>query len=344
MKKNLPILALLASELICGQLAAQSPTPSAYRRLAATSTPHAINGHVSGLNAPVAPSATAPPATAAVASPSSAPGERLLVDVLSMLEAQRTVSAKMRQRVDLFGHQLVGAGAYWQQGRGAERLLRLEMKLQVAEQITSMQQVCDGASLWIHQDLLDRNSLSRIDLRRVQAARQNQPVASPSQASAVWLALGGLPRLIENLNANFAFGAVESTKLNELSVIKVQGQWEPAKLAEILPEQKDAILAGKAADLSKLPDQLPDAVVVMIGRDDMFPYRIEYHRHVAPDAKVSTTKTKPAADRVLLVMEFYEVQINGPIDPRQFVYSPAGLPIVDQTAAYLTLLGLSETK
>src|SRR5689334_11720792 len=49
----------------------------------------------------------------------------LVRHVIANLEAQSSIAARLRHRIDLLGKPLVGTGIYLQQGRGVERLLRL---------------------------------------------------------------------------------------------------------------------------------------------------------------------------------------------------------------------------
>ncbi len=267
--------------------------------------------------------------------------------MLATLDARQSVAARVRERIDLLGHQFVGSGIYLQQtpasvqGRGSDRLLRYELKIQVADQVTNQLQVADGQSLWTRQEVLGRTTLSHIDLTRLRRALKKQEATAISPNLA-WMALGGLPKLIFGLGQWFEFGKIEEGKLERFPVWIMRGEWKRNKLADMLPDQRGQILAGEAADLSKLPAQLPERVVLMIGRDDLFPYRLEYWRHVAPPAKVIGVKKPPAVDTLIVAMELYEVQLDVPLDPRQFAYNPGDQPAVDQTPAFLQSLGLKD--
>jgi len=283
------------------------------------------------------PTAPTPPAAKANGPQAALDPAEVWHKVRSGLEQHSTIQAKIRQRVDLFGHQLLGSGSYLQQGRGAGRLLRLELKIQVAGQITSFEQVCDGNYSWVRQDLGGNPVLSRIDLRRMRRAL-GQPTATAVQPTSAWLALGGLPKLLDGLDGWFQFTLLEMAQLDRLPVYRLEGQWKPARLPELLPDQKDKIKAGAAPDLGKLGKQLPDRVVLLVGRDDLFPYRIEYWRQ--PPAK----KGQPAGEsQLLLAMDLFEVQVGAAIDPRQFVYKPGVQQFTDETAKLLKSLGVEES-
>ncbi len=269
--------------------------------------------------------------------PANCDGDALLRRVLAAVNAQVSISAKVRHRVDLLGGPLTGTGIYLQRGRGTEPMLRLELKFQTAGPASSLQQVCDGTILWIYQ-LVDGNaSLSRVDMARLRRARpKSQPAAAAVQPS---LALGGLPGLLAGIEGAFHFGTVTESRLDdELRVWTIEGLWKPARLIALLPDQKGAIEAGQPADLTRLAPNLPDRVVLHVGCDDLFPYRVEYWR-AAPVDKEAKTKDR---GKLLLVMELYEVQLGVPLDPRSFAFQPGSLQPIDRTPAFLNKLGLED--
>lgn len=313
MTSSVPRLAVLAI-LLCANVASAQSRLSGSPPLAATSGLPGSSNSAGG----------------------SQTGETLLRSAVAALDAHQAVSAKLRQQVDLFGHRLVGSGGYLQQGRGEGRLLRLELKIQVEDQVSSLQQVCDGRYLWMHQDLLGKNSLGKIDVRRVQRAWRETRGVSTGPPTGL-LALGGLPQLLTNLNDGFNFRSVTESKLDGLSVWSLQGEWEKSRLVEMLPAQKARLEAGQPADLSKLAPQVPERVTIMLGRDDLFPYRIEYARRRPLDLQQPEVLGEL---KQVVLLELFEVQLNVPADPRQFVYNPGGLEAIDQTAAYLKSLNL----
>jgi hypothetical protein len=277
--------------------------------------------------------ATADAGATSVAPPSRA--EQLLRQAIDALDRHRSVRAKVRHRVDLFEQQLVGAGTYLQ-GSRSSLALRLELKIQLSDRVTSLQQICDGRYLWIDRHLKESPNLTRVDVARVLKAHEaagtgleGTPLGSP-------LAVGGLPGLLQGLDRSFQFTSVFDWQLNGLPVYGVRGQWEPNRLNQLLPNQQEAIEAGRSADLSKLPMQLPDHVVVFLGRDDLFPYRIEYRRQAG-----SARGRRQGSSRPLLVLELFEVQFNVPIDPALFAYEPGDRSFTDQTDQYIRNLELA---
>ena len=150
--------------------------------------------------------------------------------------------------------------------------------------------------------------------------------------------LEGLPKLVANLNEAVAWTGVRQGNLDQVSVWQLEGTWKPAALAQWVPDQRDKITAGEAVNWNALPAQLPDRVVLTLGHDDLFPYRIEYFRQPPP------SKDYPAGSKstLLATLEFFEVRFGGAIPPQRFVYQPGNRPFTVGTDEYLKQLGISD--
>ncbi len=280
-----------------------------------------------------ATSAAAPaPAANAAGNP-----ESLMQQALAALAAQRSISARIRLHTDLFGNQLVGAGVYLQQGLGAERQLRLEIKIPVGERLATLQQVCDGNFLWQYHDLADKPALTRVDIRRVQQAMEGDADAKPAPDLRNGFPFGGLPQLIDSLRQSFRFTHMQAGQLDSLNVWVVGGTWRPEALAPISPELARQASDGQPLDLKKLPPQMPEEVLLYLGQDDLFPYRIEYRRRAVQQGKKAAANGGDLLP--ILIVELYEVRMNSPIDPQQFAYRPGSLEVLDTTEQMLKSLG-----
>lgn len=265
-----------------------------------------------------------------------APGN-LVAEAARELLRQPSLEAKIRHRVDLFGHELVGVGLYQQLGEGTDQLRKLELKLQAGNRAMTVQQVCAGRFLWTRQEMPDKTSLTRIDLRKVREALAVAGRAPSFNPAANWMAIGGLPKLLFELSENFTFAAPRESQIGEIPVWVVNGQWKPDRLAILLPEQRDAILAGQPAKLSKLAPHLPDGVQLTLGRDNLFPlfpYRIEYLRGRNDDRTAADTEDA----RPIVTMELYELRRRDDLDRRNFTYEPGDQEVIDQTDAFLRTL------
>jgi hypothetical protein len=262
----------------------------------------------------------------------------ILQRAIAVLESRQSISARVRQSSDIFGRHPLGSGIYLEQ-RDQQRpdvtLFRLEMRLQLDGQPSSLLQVCDGHCIWSYREIFQQQTLVRIDLdqvnRKLAEAGKWQPGGMGSLPT-----LGGLPRLLQAVSSNFHFARAEQTLLrSQVPAWRLEGLWTPAKLERLLPEQAKSIQGGKTPDLSNLPKQVPDRVVVFLGMDDLFPYRIEYRRQ--PDKKESP---EAASDKMMTEIDFYDVAFDAAIPSSRFLYSPGSLPPADETEKFLGTLGL----
>jgi hypothetical protein len=264
--------------------------------------------------------------------------EALFVRAVEALEAHETVAARLRYRVDLFGHRLTGSGSYVQ-GPWRHRLLRLELRTQVGQSLTSVQHVADGEYLWIYRELVDNPSVSRVNLERVHRALGGEAgVFAPDRPPPVdALGLGGLPRLMRSMHRWLEFTGSRDADLTGVPVTVFEGHWRPEFLRLFLLDQEQQIMSGGSVDLTKLAEHVPDRVLVHLGRDDLFPYRIEYQRTRAAVPEEKRTPEMPEA-RSLLTVEFFEVQLDAPVDSLEFVFNPGSLPAAYVTDEYLERL------
>jgi hypothetical protein len=277
-------------------------------------------------------------------------GQQLLADAADRLALQPAIAAKIRHQVDLFGQQLVGSGTYQQLLADNRTLVRMELKLQIDDRLTTLQQINDGVILWIRRDQGDQKQVSYVNLRRVQeTARTAKPARAGSMPSDA-MALGGLPQLLRGLQQNFQFETPTEEMLGDVPVWVLQGEWKTEKLVELLPDmRKDRGAASPSPPTDRLPPHLPDHVTVILGRDDfvpLFPYRVEYSRttpSLLPTAAWSGRageKTASRTRKTIVKMELFEVRRQWELDPRAFEYQLGDQAIEDHTELYIQRLGL----
>jgi hypothetical protein len=278
----------------------------------------------------------------------NAPGS-LVAEAARRVAAEPAISAEMRFKIDAFGHELIGTGNYSQLGAGPEKLLRLDLRMQVGDRPAIVQEIRGEELYWVRRDVPPLPpSLSRVDLKllRKSLARSSLPAAGDVLPQGEWIMLGGLARLLTALDESFAFAAPRAEELRfnsaegksfvKLPIWVVSGQWKPEKIAALTGREK-----GKAGPL---PDQLPERVELVLGRSDdvlpLFPYRITYWRSAASDAK-SAKDAQPQPPRELLTLELFNVSRRG-IDRREFEYQPGDQEVQDLTQHYVQRY--SETK
>jgi hypothetical protein len=279
---------------------------------------------------------TAAPAGFAAPAADPAAGDLLVQQAVEAMQRHETFAARLRQRIDLFGHRLVGSGQYLQQGQGPDRRLRLELRLHVAEQPIVLQQVCDGQFLWTLNQLDPAPVLQRVDARRVRQALEEGGRAVP-YGLANTLALGGLPKLLEQLRQNFQFGPAIPGHFDGTPVWVLVGQWRAERIAALVPEQQAAVAAGGTIDLDGLPPQLPHEVLLALGQHDLAPYQIEFRRRAGEGSAAGQGSD---ARVPIFTLELFDLKIDAPLDPRAFVYQPSGLDVLDTTDSLLKSLGV----
>ena len=286
---------------------------------------------------PVAPAPTVEVPAPAIEVPAGvgAQPQALLAAAIRTLEGRDSISAEIQQEVDLFDKQLVGSGIYLEQRRGPLRLLRMELKLPLADRASSQVQVCDGTYLWIYRSAGEKISdLSRIKVDEANRALEEAEATAGPADSGLLPGLGGLPKLLRGLHQTFEFTTADRGTFDGVPVWRLQGRWKPECLLDLLPDQRKTLEAGKLPNLELLPEHLPDRVVVLLGQDDLFPYRFEYRRSLPNKEGKSPDETSSP----LVTMQLYNVQINTPIDPNRFIYNPGDLEPTDATDAFIKSL------
>ncbi len=345
MKKSLPCFSVLVAIVACPlALAQDAPAPI---------TP---------------PQQPATQAAAVETSPRVPSGDDLLMRAASQLERRASVAARLRHQVAVNGQELFGVGSYWQQGSGEELKVRLE--LQIAGQDAKLLQVSNSRFLWIDRQLPTGRSVTRFDLRQLRA----DPSVSPPEfdrldpGKANWSAIqpllmahsGGLPSLLAALGENFNFLPPQTMRLaieppvsahpTSVPVYAIVGQWKPEKLAALIAKADDPAkdnTGTKKTKPQKIPDRLPQEVLLLVGQADLFPYRIEYRHLETPTIGFLPRSGEGQGEGVipyqlsahpLVVLEMSDVVFDAPIAAGQFDYTPGDADWVDQTAGLIERL------
>ncbi|HJN10638.1 MAG TPA: hypothetical protein QF564_18270 [Pirellulaceae bacterium] len=256
-------------------------------------------------------------------------GNDLIAAAGANLARLPALEAKLRQRVRLFGHELVGSGIYQQMPAGRQRMMRLELKMDVAGQVTSFQQISNGTTLWIRRDSGDDQSLEYINLRRIRQALDKQTGTQTMSPLGNWFALGGLDQLLHELSRNFEFTEPTPSQIGTVPVWELSGEWKP-----------DALKQFGVTAAEKLPSHLPQIVRVTLGRDQqlpLFPYRIEYGRR-SNKTEVGSSSSGAASYVAIAAMDLHGVQHRPDLAAQHFRFQPNEQEVVDVTQRYLSRL------
>lgn len=248
-------------------------------------------------------------------------GTTIVGEAIARLGKHQTISAKVRHRSQLFGQRLVGSGVYLQKRFSPDPLVRFSLSIG-DDRPDNLLHVCDGRFLWIREN---SGPLSRVDLRVVRTAQLANETATPPSMHLG----GGLVQLLQSMRLNFNFSEPQSMEFQQVPVWAIVCQWKPERLAMYLPKDHPALANPNEVQLSALPQQMPDHVLIFLGQDDFFPYRVDF-RSSQPRSPGTGSRAQS-----LVTMELFEVQFNAPINPALFVYKPGDIEIIDGTEDYL---------
>ena len=263
-------------------------------------------------------------------------GPELVRRAAAQMTQHPSLEAKIRLRINLFDQALAANGYYEHLRYDDENRFRLELRMQVGDKLTSLQQTNDGRYLWTRRDLGADLSLGRVDLVRIRNALKDRD-SSTFLANPAWFGIGGLSQLLRGLSEHFSFGRAAVDEVNGIPVWRLQGVWNQQALARLFPDQAEQILAGAAAPLDKLPPHLPDRVRIVFDRGEkipLFPYRIEFSR-----CDPATQRQRP-----MLAIDFFEVRLRPDFDPRRFTFQIGEQRVEDETEDFLQKLRLGPAK
>lgn len=271
--------------------------------------------------------------------------DQLVANASRQMMRRPSVQAKIRQRVNLYGQELSGSGTYHQlRSQSDATLLRLELKLTVADQVASILQVCDGKYMWVRRELPNQKSLGTVNLTRVRQALENSKKTVLVDPASNWIMLGGLSRLLDGISSNFTFQSAKASQIGGVPIWEVRGKWRKERLVQMVPKLKQAILNDDPNAYQQLPRHLPHEVVLVLGRDPqvlpLFPYRIDFVRQKSRGEENSLQVERQS----IATLELFEVSRPKQMDARMFRFDAGNQEITDHTELYLGSLGLSEKK
>ncbi len=280
---------------------------------------------------------------------------RLLENAVGQLENRHSIAAELGCRIDIFNQKLTGRGIYREVRVGPIPYIRTELTFPMDPKPGVIVQVCDSRYLWTYRNLAKLESLERIDLvqadKVLEEGRAEESAKNPGEKASArkaqfdprnlanptgLLGAGGLSRLLREIQGAFLCQMAGPGTLSGTPVWIVKGKWRLEKLAELLGKSPGAVRKMSPEKLEQtLPDHLPDSVVVLLGQQDLFPYRIEYRRNgnLAPTSEISSTDTK-----TLVAIQLTQVKLDAPINFSCFEYQPGDLEIKDETDTYIDAL------
>lgn len=313
---KLPILTLTGAVLAAAWLFSISPKHPGFTILVAKAQETVPNSDV-----PVAETPQAEP---------------LLLQSIRVLSSWQTVQGKLLVGVNLFGQQLVGSGTYCEQNPGMSDLLRWEINIQQGDTTSQLMRISDGHRFWESSKLAGHGNAKTLCYDRDRLRRALVGAGKNPQTDLdAWPLSGGTARLLRGLYRCFWFDKIESGRLDQVPVWRMEGRWRPTFLEQLIPEQKKAIRENGPVNLAKLPVHAPDLVVLFLGKDDLFPYRMECRRTEWPADSNESSDPDDMKSTIVTYLQLVDVKLNAPIDASQFQFSPGQQDYPDKTEDWM---------
>jgi hypothetical protein len=273
----------------------------------------------------------------------AARAERIVTACLAGLAREASISARMRQRVRVGDHSMVGAGRYLQVGLGEQQRFRFETSLAADSRsqipatgsffTVETLEICDGASFWTYRRWGDHPpEVHRVDVARVRQRVDTISHVSGPDAPAITQHIGGVPRIIAWLREWFFFVNAESAEIDGMPVWLVDGRWNADQASRMFPTIEGLVDSAGSVQPAALPDGVPWSVRLSIGKRELFPFRIEYFA-VPGERPVNEPQLQTVG-----VFELYDVQLGEPVDQTEFIYSPASNTVIDTTEGHLGIV------
>ncbi len=257
----------------------------------------------------------------------SQPGQAMLRQALAAAVRHESIAASVRHRANMLGYRLFGKGTYLQQGRGLDIQTRLELECHLGQEHYGCVQIADGRFVWTDWQFPDRRSVLKVDLHKVAEAFRD---ASPMdiRARVPVAGVGGLPMLLRSLHAGFAFEPPRPAAIGALDAWRLIGRARGPS-----PHDPDTQTAGGElrAENPTVHPHVPQTVQLLLGREDLFPYVVQFRR----DRMARPMDRETSDPDCLLLLEMYEVRFGARIDSRQFVYRNDSVRTQDVTEQYL---------
>ncbi|HLA84022.1 MAG TPA: hypothetical protein VJL29_04450 [Thermoguttaceae bacterium] len=265
------------------------------------------------------------------------PADAFLARSVVLLEGYHSIGANVEYEAELFGVQLTGRGTYRELRAGPVPRVRLELEVPLENRMGALVEICDGRQLWTYRRLFDEEKLTRVDLERVARAITQSEESPPLTPMTGTIGMGGLAGLMKELQRNFRFEIVGPSQWRDQPTWELRGRWLPERLARVLPDQKDAILRGETPDYRKLPPHLPSLVLLTLGRENLFPYRVEYRR---PRAVVESNRSDAATpdETEGVEVKWLGISLDEPMNPEDFECRPGTMEVTDLTESHIERL------
>jgi hypothetical protein len=232
--------------------------------------------------------------------------DNLLDAAIDKLEGLKQYQADVRQVVEMLGYKFTGNGRY---AVAPDYKMLFELKVQLTDTTGTLIEVSDGQWRWRSQKILDVPKLEKLDMKRVREIIEKPEFDKTLREQLVkQMGFGGLLPALYGIRDTIKFDNHEEADLEGTPVYLLRGHWRDEALAQVP-------FRGQQASASNLPWYMPSNVVVWIGRDNGWPYRIEMQ---------SVKKAQGMPTKITL--EFLNPQIGVELPESTFAFEPPTTP------------------
>jgi hypothetical protein len=283
------------------------------------------------------------PATATPAPPTEA--ELLLDAAIAKLKALNSISAKILERVEMLGQKFRLEGTYL---KDSGYKVYLSLKLYgLGDTSGVMLQVCDGATLWDFQKVLDAPSCRKLSIGPI-LKKLESPDADAEIRDGIYARLGfsGPETLLTGLRKSIQFNQKEEGTFEGKPVWILRGRWK----------DRDALNAPGQPQVSPtgpLPPHVPSQAAVYLGKDDGWPYQVvlegralslmerkKDERPVGPDGRpIGRMPSARDDEPSRIVLTYSDVALNPKLEDAMFSFTvPSDITPQDGTEQLTTML------
>ncbi len=244
--------------------------------------------------------------------------ETILRQAIRKTESWTTIESKIRQKLSLFDKQLFGSGIYIEQlsplsihSDFDRTQFRLELRIQPPsdslgqEEPNTLISVCDRRYVWKYTSMTgEKPSLERIDVERLKKAIALGGQAEKYRRIQGIPATGGLAGTLRQLENFYVFDLPPEEPMlgGQIAAWRLKGRLrsdQKKRMTERLHQNSESPNETKK---KPRPEQIATDIVIFLGKDDLFPYRLEYYRRVSE---------KQELGEPFLTMEIFEVRLDG---------------------------------
>lgn len=216
-----------------------------------------LTGSPLGSQAKPAPEPEAPPT----------PAELALDEAIAKIRARDAISSDVLVQVSILGHKFRVSGIYLK-APGLRSLLRLSVS-GLGDSTGTMQQVCDGVTLWDYSQVMEQQTLELVRVGPVMELLQKPELEEDLRSQIeTQLGLSGPEALLAGLRKVSRFDQIAEDTLDGRPVLVIGGSWKESEVA--------GLPGGQAAidRFGMLPAYVPSIVRLWIGKDDGWPYKV----------------------------------------------------------------------